>query len=73
LKEKGNRHAQAKWIYPVRNKSNSESARVSCGTSNGVYVNRAFGGDFRHCAVDGDIAAVIAAGQKAGQGDCLSI
>ena len=56
-KNKEKHHVQKKRIYPVRNQSNSESARISCGISNGIYVNRAFGGDFHNCVIDGDIAA----------------
>ncbi len=65
-KDKEKHHVQTKRIYPVRNQSNSESARISCGISNGIYLNRAFGGDFHYCVIDGDIAAHAPAGQKTG-------
>jgi hypothetical protein len=31
-----------------------------------IYLNRAFGGDFHYCVIDGDIAAYAPAGQKTG-------
>jgi len=37
-----------------------------------IYAHRAFGGDSRHNAVDGVVAAGTAAGKKSGQGRCLS-
>ncbi len=65
-KDKEKHHVQTKRLYAVRNQSNSESARISCGISNGVYVNRAFGGDCHCCVIDGDIAANAPAGQETG-------
>ena len=68
------RYVQTKSIYPVRNKSNlsddsqdSESIKAPCGSSNGVYVNRTFGGNRHCCIIDGDIDAGAAAGKETGQ------
>jgi len=62
------RYARTKALYPVRNKSSSESTRASRASSpqdgqahKGVYVNRAFGSDCHHCVIDGDIDAGNAA------------
>ncbi|GAI85627.1 unnamed protein product, partial [marine sediment metagenome] len=40
---------------------------------NGLYANRASGGDRYYCAVDGDIDAGIAAGKETDKGGYLSV
>jgi hypothetical protein len=79
LKEKGKRHAQRKRLYPVRNKNSQlgkqRIARKTRGNrrpettpefSDGVYPNRAFGGDCHYRIIDGDIDAGTTAGKAAG-------
>jgi hypothetical protein len=59
---------QNKGLHPVRN-NDFESGKEKI--SNGVYVNRAFGGDCDYRAADGDTGARTGTGKEPGQSSGL--
>ena len=59
---------QTKGLHPVRN-NDFESGKEKI--SNGVHVNRTFGGDCDYRAADGDARACIGTGKEPGQGSDL--
>ena len=55
----------------VGREEHSRKGKADChARKKGLYINSAFDADFRHCAIDSDIAAGISVGRETGNSSC---